>query len=88
MGADTVIRCWVRDEGGKRNLTGQALTVPVYGYGAAQAITTLSATSPAAGEVTFTVTVADTEQTFAPGLYRFEVKAGDEFIYGGLLEFV
>lgn len=87
-GADTVVTCWVRDEAGKRDLTGETLTVPVYAYRMTNELLTLDAKQVAVGEVQFTVTDEQAERYLTPGLYRFAVKAGDSVVYGGLLEVV
>lgn len=80
-GATTPITCWVRDDAGKRDVAGVALTVPVYVYGQTSPLLTLAGTRIAAGQVNFTVTAS-----MSPGLYRFDVKAGDVVVYSGLLE--
>ncbi len=87
-GADSEITCWVRDAEGKRDLTAETLTVPVYAYGHSCALLALDATQPEVGKVVFTVTEDQTGRYFPVGLYRFAVKAGDELVYGGLLEVV
>lgn len=87
-GADTVVTCWVRDEEGRRDLTGETLTVPVYAYGMPHELLTLDAEQVAEGAVRFTVTEEQAERYLTPGLYRFAVKAGETVVYGGLLEVV
>jgi hypothetical protein len=88
LGADTTITCWVRDDSGKRNLTGAALAVPVFAYGLTVPLVTLDATSPAVGQVVFTITEQQADKTFSPGLYRFHVEAKGAVAYSGLLEVV
>lgn len=88
MGSTTTLTCWVRDEAGKRDLAGKALTVPVYAYGMGVPLLTLDATQVATGQVAFDITQPATERYFERGLYRFTVKADDEVAYSGLLELV
>ena len=87
-GADTTITCRVRDAYGKRDLAGETLTVPVCAYGHPCPLLTLDAEQVEVGQVDFIVTEDQTRRYFPVGLYRFAVKAGDEVVYGGLLEVV
>lgn len=87
-GADNTITCWVRNDAGKRDLAGLTLTVPVYAYGIACPLLTLDATQAAVGKVEFTVSQPAIERYLPPGLYRFAIKAGEDVVYGGLLEVV
>lgn len=93
-GADSVVTCWVRDEVGSRDLSGETLAVPVYAYGHPCELLTLDAAQAMEGEasipgkVEFTVTQPAINRYFPTGLYRFAILAGDEVVYGGLLEVV
>lgn len=88
IGTTTAVTCWVRDDAGKRDLSGQPLSVPVYAYGMSVPLMTLDAAQVATGQIEFTVSQPALERYFAPGLYRFAIKAGEEQVYGGLLEVV
>lgn len=94
-GADNTITCWVRDEAGNRDLSAETLTVPVYAYGHPCELLTLEAAQATEGEgiaipgrAEFTVSQAAINRYFPAGPYRFAIKAGDEVVYGGLLEVV
>lgn len=86
--SENTITCWARDESGTRDLTAEALTVPVYAYGMNCPLLTLDASQAAGGPVSFVVSQTAIEKYFPAGLYRFAIKAGDEQVYGGLLEVV
>jgi hypothetical protein len=87
-GSDNTITCWVRDEAGKRDLSAETLTAAVYAYGLPCVLLTLDASQAEVGKVEFAVTQAAIERYFSPGPYRFAVMAGEEQVYGGLLEIV
>lgn len=93
LGADTPITCWVRDDDGKRDLSAFTLSVLLYPYGTSQDLgLTISATNPATGKATFTVTAEDADAYLCPSVYRFVLKGVDggdsETLYTGLLEVV
>lgn len=90
MGADTAITCWARQDGDKRTLTGHTLTVQLYPYGSPTELgEAISATSPAAGKVTFTVTETFADSYLSQGLYRMAVESDSAgVVYDGLLEVV
>lgn len=90
--SDTAVTCWVRDEDGKRDLSGFTLSAIVYPYGKTTELLTVDADSDADGEAVFTVTAANAEAYLWPGVFRFVLKGVDggdpETLYSGLLEAV
>lgn len=94
MGVDTNITCWVRDEQGKRDLSGEELFVYLDTYPATAGIVTLAAEQAVPGEddvvkpVIFTVDAETAERSLMPGLFRFQIRTADEAVYSGLLEMV
>lgn len=90
MGADTAITAWVRDASGKRDMTGETLTVHLFPYGKGTELgASIEATSAEEGKASFTITEGFGDSYLQPGLYRLSVKADDtEVIYSGLLEVV
>ena len=94
MGADTAITGYARDESGKRTLSSFAsLSVVLDPYSSGQELgLSITATTPATGNATFTVTKEDADAYLAPGPYRFALLglegADYETLYVGLLEVV
>lgn len=94
LGTDSAITVWVRDEDGKRVLSGfDSLEVLFYPYGCPTDLgLTVTAANPATGKVTFTITAAQAEAYFSPGSYRYVLKGIDgsdsETLESGLLEVV
>jgi hypothetical protein len=94
LGTDTTVTCWVRNDSGKRDLSGfDSLGVQFYPYGSATDIgLDLVGTVAATGKATFEVTAANAQAYFTQGIVRFVLKGVDgtdsETLYSGLLEFV
>lgn len=92
LGADTAITAWVRDDAGKRDMTGETLTVHLYPYGRSTELSegaAIAATSAEDGKITFTVTEAYADSYLRTGAYRMQVKAGGTaVVYDALLEVV
>jgi hypothetical protein len=92
QGADTAITAWVRDDAGKRDMTGETLTVHLFPYGSSTELSEsapIAAASSAEGRVTFTVSEAYTDSYTTPGPYRMQIKAdGSTVLYDALLEVV
>ena len=89
--ADTDLTLWVRNDAGKRSLSGLTLSAEFFAYGRpGDALASVTATSPATGKVTYTVDKDTAYNTLGPGLFRVQLIANDdqEVIYQGLLEVV
>lgn len=84
-GASTALRCWIRDEAGRHDLSGAEVSVLVKrpnGY----VIATLPATGSDQGEVTFEVTADTVSQQLAPGVFNVEIQADGSVVGLGHLE--
>lgn len=92
MGADTTVACWVRNESGKRNVSAADLTAVLSNYPSTVTILALGAAQVVDGDdigpVTFDIEQTMSDRYLAPGFYRFQIKADNEVVYGGLLEMV
>lgn len=85
MDSDSPQTAWVRDEAGKLDMSEvEALTVEIKSEGRELPRLTLDATSPEAGQLSFTVP-ANSPRLW-PGTFSLFAKADGEVVYTGLLE--
>lgn len=88
MGADTVVAAWVRDDAGRRDLSGaDAITATLY-QGPAREVATFACSGNDQGRVSFNIDSEATDQLLAPGGYYLKVTADGEVIYTALVELV
>lgn len=88
-GTDTALTLWVRDDAGKRDMTGLALSLAMRPLGrTGEPLETVAATSPAAGKVTATISATVANSSLGPGLFRMDVVSEDETLQTAILEVV
>lgn len=80
---DTTLTLWLRDDAGKIDFTGQALSVAMYAYGVPGVLVRYDGTSAEPGKVTWTLPA---DSGYGPGLFRYSVEADGVNVGGGLLE--
>lgn len=87
MGTDSPQTAWIRDEGGRHDLTQyEEIVVEVKSMGRDRPNLTLTATGSAEGELEFTVTADGARKRLWPGVFNLFAKADGKVIYTGLLE--
>ena len=87
FGADTVIAAFVRDDEGRKDLSGAEITAVLYLW-QGKDVMRLDAEGTEEGRVSFTLEAAEAERLLKPGIYTFRVVADGEVIYTGNLEMV
>ena len=85
--ATTVIAAFVRDDDGRKDLSGADITATIY-LRPGKDVMTLPVEGTAEGRVSFTLEAAEVERQLRPGAYTFRVVADGATVYTGILEMV
>lgn len=87
-GYDGTVSCYVRDDDGKQDLTGQTLAVTLRSYQRNCTVADVDASQSATGLVTFIVSDSLVSAKLPETLYRFDVAANGAPVYEAILEIV
>lgn len=88
-GTDTALTLWIRDEAGKRDLSGLDLSLEISQYGrSCDPLVTVEAASAEDGKLTATLTADTADGELGPGLFRVDAIGDDETLAVAMLEVV